>query len=220
MKKVIINADDFGMSRIFNDVILELLEKDLIKSTSVLVNREIEKQVDQLEELRELFRKKDISVGLHFESDPKEQDFNKLAENIEKQNEAFINYFRFNPTHIDKHKQVYSEEEAKVMVDFAIHNKIFIRNSSSGHIQKYKDDIKTINHTIFLLETDINNVKDELLNKIKEDEVVEIITHPGKFDPECKSSLNQDREKDYQKIINIVPFLKENNIEVINQKNI
>ena len=38
MIKLIINADDFGYSKVFNEKILELLEKGYVKSTTVLVD--------------------------------------------------------------------------------------------------------------------------------------------------------------------------------------
>ncbi len=38
MKKIIINADDFGYSYIFNKSILDLIKKKLISSTTVMVN--------------------------------------------------------------------------------------------------------------------------------------------------------------------------------------
>jgi predicted glycoside hydrolase/deacetylase ChbG (UPF0249 family) len=38
MKYLIINGDDFGMSNIFNQSILELLEKGLVSSTTVMVD--------------------------------------------------------------------------------------------------------------------------------------------------------------------------------------
>ncbi|MDD5731565.1 MAG: ChbG/HpnK family deacetylase [Patescibacteria group bacterium] len=220
MKKIIINADDFGMSRIFNNAILELLEMDFIKSTSVLVTRGIENQLDQVEKLKDLKNQKDISIGLHFESDKNDQDYNNLIQNIDNQNDIFIKYLGTKPTHIDKHKQVYSKEEAKAMVDFAVRNNIFIRNSSSGLIQEYKKRVKTSDRIIFLLEESMDDIKSKLLNKVNENEIMEIIAHPRRFDPACKSSLNKDREKDYNNILELVPFLEKNNIAIINQKDI
>ncbi len=38
------------------------------------------------------------------------------------------------------------------------------------------------------------------IDKMAEDKSYEIITHPGRFDPESKSSLNKDREQDIVKV--------------------
>ena len=82
MKKIIINADDFGMSRVFNEIILDLLAKEFIKSTSVLVTRGLNDQLDQIERLKEIMEQKDISVGLHLESD--KDNLAGSVENIKK----------------------------------------------------------------------------------------------------------------------------------------
>ena len=216
MKKIIINADDFGMSRVFNEIILNLLAKEFIKSTSVLVTRGLNDQLDQIERLKEIMEQKDISVGLHLESDK-----NNLAgsvENIKKQNELFVKYFRFKPTHIDKHRDIYSKEEAEAMVDFAVKNDIYIRNVFAGYAPSRGNEVKTSRYVMLLSGESMNRVKDELLNKMEDGEIMEIATHPGKFDPDCESSLNEDREKDYEKIIELASFLKENHIALVNQK--
>ena len=50
-KYLIINADDFGMSQIFNDVILDLIKRDLIRSTTVMIDRVTDNQKKQFDEL-------------------------------------------------------------------------------------------------------------------------------------------------------------------------
>ncbi|MFA6897665.1 MAG: ChbG/HpnK family deacetylase [Patescibacteria group bacterium] len=219
MKKIIVNVDDFGMSEVFNEVMLGLLEKDFIKSTSVLVLRGIEKQIAQIEKLKDLAEQKDISIGLHFELDEKENDSEKATRKIERQNELFIKYFRFKPSHIDKHKNIYSNEEAQAMINFAIKNNIYIRDCFSGYIYKNRDKIKTSDRVVFLAEKSVNDMGEIILN-MQDNEVMEIIAHPGKFDRNCQSSLNKDREKDYNKILELVHFLKENNIAIIGQKDV
>ena len=52
MIKLIINADDFGYSKVFNEKILDLLEKDFIKSTTVLVNWITDEQKEQIQRLK------------------------------------------------------------------------------------------------------------------------------------------------------------------------
>lgn len=217
MKRVIINADDFGMSETFNEVILELLEKDFIKSTSVLVLRNLENQIVQIEKLKDLARQKNISIGLHFEFSEQESNSENLEKNIKNQNELFIKYFGFQPSHLDKHKKIYSNKEACVMIDFAVRNNIYIRDYFSEYIHKNIDKIKTSNGVLFMAETSIDDIKENILS-IQDDRVMEIIAHPGKFDPNCQSALNKEREKDYEKILDLVPFLKENKVAVIGQK--
>ena len=53
------------------------------------------------------------------------------------------------------------------------------------------------------------------IENLKDGESYEILFHPGSYDPNCKSSLNKERELDVKKIEEINPFLKENNIKLI-----
>ena len=54
MKYLIINADDFGYSEVFNEKILELIEEGFVSSTSVMVDWMDENQKKQIEKLIEL----------------------------------------------------------------------------------------------------------------------------------------------------------------------
>ena len=72
MKYLIINADDFGMSKVFNESILDLIRDGKIKSTTVMVNRGIGDEKKQIEELIELSKTLNLSVGLHLEFKNKE----------------------------------------------------------------------------------------------------------------------------------------------------
>ncbi len=59
MKKMIITADDYGMSRGVNDAIDEGIAKGLITSTNVMTNMEFYTEASKL-------RDTDVSVGLHW----------------------------------------------------------------------------------------------------------------------------------------------------------
>ena len=56
--KIIINADDFGMTRSINDAIIELAKKGRLSSTSVMVGMPFAEEACELEKLN-------IGVGLH-----------------------------------------------------------------------------------------------------------------------------------------------------------
>jgi len=70
-KYLIINADDFGMSKVFNDVILDLIGRNLVRSTTVMVNRIIDDQKEQVDNLIDFSKNKNLSVGLHLEFENK-----------------------------------------------------------------------------------------------------------------------------------------------------
>ena len=65
MKQLIINADGFGYSYIFNKSILYLIEKDLISSTTVMVNWITKEQDEQVQKLISLKNLHNVSIGLH-----------------------------------------------------------------------------------------------------------------------------------------------------------
>lgn len=200
MTKLIINADDFGMSKIFNEKILDLLKKQYIKSTSVLVNRITKNQNRQIKELIKLQKNKKISIGLHLEIDIKKP----LKTQMEKQLKKFISIFRFTPSHLDIHKLIHSKKVIRIANQFAQKHKLPIRNHG------IKAKTKQTDYPAFsITHLKMNEVYAQL-KKMKDKKSYEIISHPGTYDKNCQSSLNKLREKDYKKIIKIHNFLKQN----------
>ena len=108
MKKLIINADDFGYSYIFNKSILDLLKEESIYSTTVMVNWITENQKDQIADLIQIFQHGRVSVGLHIE---KVSD--NVSDDIKNQVDTFKVMFDFMPTHFDIHKP--SKTEASIV---------------------------------------------------------------------------------------------------------
>lgn len=205
MKYLIINADDFGYSRIFNDSILVLGKKGLISSTTVMVKWVTDEQSPQIRQLAGLAKSHNISVGLHLEF----ADDNFKFE-IERQYERFILLFGFKPSHIDIHKPVLLNEIMPVVLDFCIENNLPCRNhkiNTSAVVQTQNEVLSGTKMSLAELKTAIENFKDG--------ESYEILFHPGAYDPDSKSAMNKERELDVQKIEDINPFLRENDIKLI-----
>lgn len=205
MKYLIINADDFGLSKVFNTKILELAKNNLISSVSVMVNRINGEQDDQVQELAVLKALNNISVGLHFEF--KDSNF-KLE--TEKQFERFFTIFGFNPDHIDLHKSTYLKEAYPLIAQFCQEKSIPCRNYNLDFVEA----VKTTNEVINGTEMSFDELKKEIDN-FKDNKSYEIFFHPGVYDPNCKSSLNKEREEDARKIEGINQFLEKNNIKLI-----
>ncbi len=205
MKYLIINADDFGYSKIFNTKILELIKNGLISSTTVMVNWITDEQSSQVNELVKLAKSHKVSVGLHFEFSE-----NDLRLEIEKQYERFLSLFGFKPSHIDLHKSMYIGVAYHVIVKFCKEKNLPCRN----HGVSTEGVVKTQNEVLSGTKICFEKLKGFIEN-IKDDESYEILFHPGTYDPDCKSSLNKERELDVKKIEEINPFLKENNIKLI-----
>ncbi len=204
MKRLIINADDFGYSYIFNKTILNLLEQGKIMSTSVMVNWITGKQSEQVSKLIKLFNMGTISVGLHIEITRKDTE-----RDIEEQIEKFISIFNLKPSHLDIHKPTRTKEECSALQ--TICNKYSMPSRNLDNCVGKITTTKTV-----INGTDINMVNiEELLSSFTDGESYEILVHPGTYDTDCKSSLNKERELDIEKIYKINNLLSKYNIKLI-----
>ncbi|HRX63502.1 MAG TPA: ChbG/HpnK family deacetylase [Candidatus Absconditabacterales bacterium] len=223
MIKVIINADDFGISDKFDEAILELLENKQITSTTVLVRGCKNKQ--NINRLMELKKKNNVSIGLHFKINGID-DYNAIMNELNKQYNSFKNIFGIEPSHIDKHNRENNKNEVRVMCDFAIEHNLPIRLYTRGkYFKTYEDEYKNkIIMTDKLYNITSNNygikvIKEKIQND-HNDEIWEVICHPGFFDNKYEpakwgTELNKRREKDYEDVIELSKYLKEKNIKTI-----
>ena len=204
-KYLIINADDFGYSQIFNEVILDLIRKDLIRSTTVMINRVTDNQKEQFEKLIALSKNKNLSIGLHLEF--KDSDY---PSQIKSQYQKFKETLGFNPSHVDIHKAHNFMDSFSDVAEFCRKNNLPLRNSGVLH-----EGIKTTSAEAFFGSiADFDKIK-EWIKTFEDEKYYEILFHPGKFDPSCKSSLNKDRERDVEHIKNLNKIIGENNIKVV-----
>lgn len=204
-KYLIINADDFGMSKIFNDVILDLIRKDLIRSTTIMVNRVTDDQKEQFNELISLSKNKNLSVGLHLEF----EDSNYPSQ-IKSQYQKFKKILGFNPSHIDIHKEHSLIDSFSDVAEFCRKNHLPLRNSGV----LFEGIKMTSTEAFFGSIADFDKIN-EWIKAFEDGKYYEILFHPGKFDSSCKSSLNKDRERDVRYIKNLNVIVEENNIKVV-----
>lgn len=201
-KYLIINADDFGMSPNFNEVILDLIKKDFIRSTTVMVNRVTDNQKEQFNELITLANK-DLSVGLHLEF----KDTHYFSQ-IKSQYEKFKEILGFNPSHIDIHKALSFIDSLPTVAEFCRENNLPMRNRGVSF-----DGIKsTSGEAFFGSIADFAKIQ-RWLETLEDGKYYEILFHPGKFDPGCKSSL--DRERDVEHIKNLYEISEKYNIKIV-----
>lgn len=205
MKKLIINADDFGYSKIFNEKVLELIEKDLVRSTTVMVNWITEDQNEQIKKLINLRESHNLSVGLHLEF--KKGDY---PSQIKHQFEKFKEVLGFNPSHVDIHKVHSLMESYQYAIEFCKKINIPIRNSG----MPLEGVMSTSSEAFFGSIEDFDKIR-EWIETFEEGKNYEILFHPGEYDPSCKSSLNKNRERDVKHIEQLNSILEENNIQLI-----
>ena len=205
MKYLIINADDFGTSKVFNKSILDLIKNKKIKSTTVLVNRITENQKDQVEELIRLSNKMNLSVGLHCEFQKGNYD-NQIRTQFDK----FLEIFKKAPSHLDIHKSSELKESIPVVADFCKQKNLPCRNK--GGPTKY---FKTTHAPSLHATKEPFNKIENWIKALEDEKYYEILFHPGLYDPNCNSPLNKDREKDIESILKLNSILKKNNVKQV-----
>lgn len=198
MKKLIINADDFGMSKLFNKKILELFEKGNLTATSVIVHDITTDQHEQIEKLKSLKKTKDISVGLHI--DFKNESFN---EQIQEQYKLFLDVFGFKPTHIDIHKGTYLKKGYPVIIEYCSNHDLPCKNYgiNEGRATMTKAKVFAVTGLIW------DEIED-WLKTIEDNQTYLLEFHPGDYDTNCPTKYNKVREVDAKLIEKLSKYSK------------
>jgi predicted glycoside hydrolase/deacetylase ChbG (UPF0249 family) len=213
MIRVIVTADDFGYSQIFNSKILELLDKGLVLSTSVMVNRVSQAQSEQISALKVLRKSKRIDVGLHAEL-----DFTKKIQfrnDIRGQLEKFTLMFGFEPTHLNLHKvlPIRSGGVARNEVISAITELSELAKKANVPIRNLGVnplELRTTNKVSFYNPRIGFDGLVEYIKNTNDGDSCELITHPGEYDPKSTSTLNRERKTEYGWIIRLGKFFEAN----------
>lgn len=209
MKYLIINADDFWISHIFNAEIIKLLENEILKSATVMVDRmDISMQQHQIERLAELNNKWNISIWLHLEFLDK-----SFESEIRRQYDKFINLLWFVPSHLDLHKLAFVDESFPFIEKFCLEKELPMRN-----LWFFSEKVKMTSRRAFSWTNKTFDVIENWLSELKDNDIQEILFHPWVYDPICKSNLNEWREKDRDNAIKTYTALEKHNIVLINYK--
>ncbi len=185
-KKLIINADDWGLSPLFNKGILDLMKKGIVASTTVMVGREY----IEPEKINGLFH---ISVGLHLEL-PR----NASQKDTELQIEKFADKFGKAPTHLDGHQHCHIlPENIENVAEVAKKYSLPVRSRFEGDRKFFSEKkIKTTDLYLGWHPEYFGKFFEELRN-VKE-RVTEIVCHPGYFDRNCSYPYNRQREQELE----------------------
>jgi len=181
---LIINADDYGLSPLFNQGIVELVEKKIISSFSVMIRR---KFIDKIW-LKNL---KKISIGLHLELKLEDS-----AQEIELQINSFKEILGQLPSHLDSHKHThFTEKNLPRIITIAKKYSLPIRSYKSVNRKPIKSaGLKTPDafigwhpERIRVLENDFEKLRVP---------TAEFVCHPGYYDKNSISSYNKQREQE------------------------
>jgi len=202
--KIIINADDYGLSKEFNRGIINLIKKEIVSSVTVMVNRGFVSP-------EKLLKFDNISIGVHLE-----EGLMSFEEQIEK----FKNIFSKNPSHLDGHKHCHlKKDNLKHTIFLAKKYEIFVRSRYDKDRKILKENsIKTPDKLISWHP----KRRDVFFDKLKKtySNTTEIVCHPGFFDPLCDYPYNKQRKEevdlllsdDFSKILDDYDLISYKNI--------
>ncbi|MFH1510213.1 MAG: ChbG/HpnK family deacetylase [Candidatus Woesearchaeota archaeon] len=206
MKYLIINADDFGYSRVFNEEIIRLIGKGLITSTTVMIDRIDQAERSHIENILDLAKTHDLSIGLHVEF-TSDKNFRR---EIERQFAVYKSIFSGIPSHLDLHKSTYLIDGYPYVMNFCHERKIPCRNEGIVGVKPLMTKKQAFDGTY--------NPLPEVMHWLKsltDDEMAEIFFHPGRYDPDCKSSLNRQREEDVKRLELLDGFFKSHDFNLV-----
>lgn len=207
MKKLIINADDFGYSFGVNKGIIEAHQNGIVTSTSVMVN------TMAAQEASNLARYPQLSVGLHFVL---ENPLDAAAE-LAKQVEKFKSITGKAPTHIDVHKILSRSKELDEVL--------------RAYSKKYAIPVRQLGFAKFIssyygshTNGDLSVHQFKLAIDQATDEYNEIMCHVGYCDDYLRehSSYNEMREQELQTLCDrsLRAYITEKNLQLINWRSI
>jgi chitin disaccharide deacetylase len=195
LRRLIVNADDFGASVGVNRGIVHAFDHGLVTSTSLMVRTPTAKAAVEL--ARERAR---LSVGLHVdltgEGTPAPADIDDVAAcevEIRAQLERFDELLGRPPTHLDSHQHVHRFRRLEpLFVQIAAETGLRLREHSD--VRFFPDFYGQWDDG----ETHPEWIGPENLIRMLDDEIgpgiTELSCHPGWFDPSFDSPYHRERE--------------------------
>lgn len=194
MKYLIVNGDDFGASRGVNRAIVELYEKGVLTSTSLMV------AMPAADEAAELARKAPgLGVGLHVALTDEEttelvnfSDTEACAAAIEAQIERCLELLGRLPTHLDSHQNVHRDERLQPLFEaIALRYGLPLReHSPARYFSNFYGQWDGEPHPEHIgIESLLKMLDSEL-----RDGVTELSCHPGYPGPDFASPYDAERE--------------------------
>lgn len=227
MRKLIVNADDFGKTSGVNAGIIQTYTDGIVTSTSLMVHGKAAKESQILSKYPKL------SLGLHFEIpdkdletkiilklNPNHKEAEWIEEEFKLQIEKFTQLTGRKPDHPDSHKHIHSRPLVKkLFLDYSKEFSIPIRNISCKCI-------RTFFGWNLLMQRDLKRVSIDrliqVLSKLKTG-TYELMCHPGIVDKDLYSSrYNKERTEELRTLTNprIKEFIVSSRIKLINWRDV
>ncbi|WP_055666969.1 chitin disaccharide deacetylase [Desnuesiella massiliensis] len=247
--KLIINADDFGLTKGISLGILDSMEKGIVTETTAMPNG-----LYFEEAIREAKNRGIYNIGVHLTLTwgkpilPVEQvsslvddkgnfirlgkahsyEYEEVKRELNAQMEKFLST-GLNPTHIDGHHHFFAFEKEilDIVIDIAKEYELPLRCASAEHKKYYSiREVKTTE--AFSSDFYASNVSYDylvdLISKYRDVDSFEIMTHPAYVDEEVLSisSYNSFREKEFHILTSseIKDFINRSEVQLIGFKDL
>lgn len=218
MKYLIVNGDDFGASRGINRAIIELHERGILTSTSLMIRMPAASEAVDLAQAAPR-----LGVGLHVALT--DEDCNPLVEfddaaacirEIEAQIRTFRERLGRLPTHIDTHQNVHRDERlTSIFRGLSSRYGLCLREHSAvRYFSQFYGQWEGVPHPEHLsVDNLIHMLDSELL-----DGVTELSCHPGYVGPDFFSPYDSEREIELRTLSSprLADFLRARGIGLIN----
>lgn len=242
VKYLILNADDFGLTKGVSQGIIKAMKEGIITSTTVMMNRPYAKKA--LLDAKNLGIK---NIGIHLNLTggnpilPKNEvltlvnengsfnkkldfsklDFNEVEKEFSSQIEAFY-HLRMKPTHLDSHHHIHKDSPIReIVIELARKYDLAVRNIG-GDFKSQLNNKRIYTCDYFSCDFYAEGATKENLKKILNsynEGTLEIMTHPGFMDEGLKSiSSYQDfREKELEIFLDeeLKEYIKKQHIELV-----
>lgn len=184
MKRLIVNADDFGASRGTNNGILHAHRHGIVTSTSLLVDAAASEDAGA-----QATAAPELSVGLHLDLDG--VDVTRLPDELERQMERFTALTGTLPTHVDTHHNTHRDPRMlESVLAFARHHGLPLRGHSPVQVvPSFYGQWGGVTH----MEQITVDGLERILRGVGEG-VTELTCHPGYLDAGLRSSYAVERE--------------------------
>lgn len=203
MRRLIVNADDFGYSYSINKGIIEAHINGIVTSTSVMVD------AIAAEEAKSLTQFPNLSIGLHFEL----KEVNNVGAELERQVARFVSIVGIKPDHIDTHKKHTTTDGIKeILKEYAKKHNVPVRDFGYA---KFIDSFFGFHSNGDVSIGRLKQAIDEAT-----DEYNEIMCHVGYSDDYLRehSSYNDPREQELKSVCDPVvrEYVQQSGLELCN----
>ena len=194
--RLIITADDYGLSPLFNRGIEELAGLNLITGTSVMITRPFIET--------SLLNFPNLSIGLHLElgdSSTKEEIYRQIT--------LFREKFGKFPAYLDGHQHQHLTSHNFPSVIESAHNfNLPVRSRFSQDRKKLVETATATPQNFISWHPDRIPILAERLYEAQQYTLSELVVHPGYFDHQCEYPYNKERETE-------LTFLKSHEFQAI-----